>query len=92
MNCKPGDLAVIVNCSIPVNNGMIVKVLNAEHRFGRHFWRVHPTGQIAHQTIASPTITFDSTRDTGLISDCYLQPIRGNQKQDTEIKELELVK
>lgn len=31
MNCKPGDLAVIVGCQVPENNGHIVEVVERDY-------------------------------------------------------------
>lgn len=47
MNCKPGDLAVIVQGELTENIGAIVRVLGPENhpRVQERFWRVESEGR-----------------------------------------------
>lgn len=38
MNCKPGDMAIVVQGT---NIGVIVEVISVSHYCGRSYWRVH---------------------------------------------------
>jgi hypothetical protein len=71
MNCKPGDMAIVVQGT---NIGVIVEVISVSDYYGWPYWRVHtawptrawyPDGSPVMVTIAS-------------IHDARLQPIRPN--------------
>lgn len=82
MNCKPGDLAIIIYSNITQNIGGLVQVVNLADD-GR--WRVKPCQPL----MGGISKTIHS--NIGRIADCNLKPIRGNQKEDSEVKEKELI-
>jgi len=73
LNCKPDDLAVIVNAFIPENIGRLVKVLYAvdEDFLGLGvIWLIENVGA------PSPSIGFDTPQKQGTSPDAWLRPIR----------------
>lgn len=80
MNCKPGDLAVIVRCDNPINLGRIVRcesfngAANLRGPAGRIYpgaWRISP---------ALPAWSGPAT--TTYAPDEFLRPIRGQDGED----------
>ena len=89
MNCKPGDLAVIIKTDYPVNLGKIVQCLEHVIDFeGEDAWVCVTSG--------SPCFGIDWTTNEerfDRITECpdaWLRPIRGNEEPTEETKELEL--
>lgn len=69
MNCKPGDMAIVVQGT---NIGVIVEVICVSHYYGWPYWRVHtawPTR--AWNPDGSPVIITISS-----IHDARLRPLR----------------
>ena len=76
MNCKPGDLAIIVRCgSVTENIGRIVEVLRAGGEMRGHpLWVVGcPSPLIA----VVPETGQRVPRHSGLIPDAWLRPVSG---------------
>jgi hypothetical protein len=66
MNCKPGDLALIVS-GIPIDNiGKIIKVISVSERWYGHAWTYEGSIYAAH----FPGVRADA------VADCCLRPIR----------------
>lgn len=86
MNCKPGDMAIVVSGLVDqANVGRICEVLCADPtRAG--FWYVHSLGGAAH-------VVGGGVSMTGQIHDSRLRPIRPNppEEQATTSKDLEAV-
>lgn len=74
LNCRPGELAVVINSFDPVNIGSIVKVLGRDARVPHKTleWRVHAKHLL---TYAKGDKHFRRTK--GSLADADLQPIRG---------------
>lgn len=75
MNCKPGDLAVVVNASeVPANAGKIVRVTHINPLvlalFGKLFW------EFEGELLA------DDGSPCDLVDDTVLRPIRDNDGED----------
>lgn len=74
MNCKPGDLAYIVNCSIQENNDHFVTVVRLDELLTKQccqpIWRVQSASLV--RNAGGELVT------AGTIQDCKLRPIRGN--------------
>lgn len=83
MNCKPGDLAVVVrDKDFPQNNGIFVTVLglprqeNYEHQIELDDWEVQPSAPVWGWDNVEKTQA--SIGDDPLVfKDCELQPVRG---------------
>lgn len=83
MNCKPGDLAVIIHSDMPENIGAFVEVL--EPRFPeqgetdtRPQWWIKSKTPLLGCDPFDPTHTPDCFGiDDGFIADANLKPIRG---------------
>ena len=82
MNCKPGDLAVIVGASrekFVANIGKIVEVLEPASDYfvqlagGLHCWRVKSRG--------GPVLTREGMGPFGVARDCDLRPIRSDETE-----------
>jgi hypothetical protein len=74
LNCRPGELAIVVNSPNPANIGSIVKVLGRDAKAcdKKFFWKIH----------AAHTLTYSKgdkqyRRRKGSLADADLQPIRG---------------
>lgn len=83
MNCKPGDLAVIVNGE---NAGRLVTVLAVSQYHGAGFWYVEIHGRPGTGTwIGTKTRGIDNF---GHISDSRLRPIRdpGEEAEDETLQ------
>ena len=74
LNCRPGELAVVINSFDVVNIGSIVRVLGRDAKAcGKEFiWKVHATHML---TYAKGEKHF--RRKKGSLADSDLQPIRG---------------
>jgi len=74
LNCRPGELAVVINSSDPANIGSIVKVLSRDARSPHKafMWKVHAKHLL---TYAKGDKHFRRTK--GSLADTDLQPIRG---------------
>ena len=75
LNCRPGELAIVVNSFDPANIGSIVKVLGRDSKacVKKFFWR----------TYAAHTLNYAKghkqyLRIEGSLADADLQPIRGD--------------
>ena len=78
-NCKPGDLAVIVDAYNPENIGTFVKVLKAHKN---QFDLVKPEGDVLWLVEASRPMSYDVSgriykRKKGAAPDSSIRPIRG---------------
>jgi len=78
-NCKPGDLAVIVDAYNPENIGTFVKVLRAHKN---QFDLVKPEGDVLWLVEASRPMSYDVSgriykRKKGAAPDSSLRPVRG---------------
>ena len=69
MNCKPGDMAVVVRGQ---NQGLIVEIVGVSQTYGPPFWRVHSAWP-ARATFPEGTVAFVQTAS---IHDSRMQPIR----------------
>ncbi len=69
MNCKPGDMAVVVKGG---NEGLIVEVLGVSDYYGWPHWRVR-TAWLARGTMPEGTVHWVRV---GSIHDARLRPIR----------------
>ena len=79
LNCKPGDLAVIVDAYNPENIGTFVKVLKAHKN---QFDLVKPEGDVLWLVEASRPMSYDVSgriykRKKGAAPDSSIRPIRG---------------
>lgn len=74
LNCRPGELAIVVNSFDPANIGSIVKVVGRDAKaFDRKFfWRTH-----AAHTLNYAKGDKQYRRRKGSLADADLQPIRG---------------
>jgi hypothetical protein len=79
MNCKPGDLAVVVEAYNPSNIGSIVRVLRSHPNQsviaiepGDHIWTMEATHPQAYEVEGELVY-----RSSGPVPDSYLRPIRG---------------
>lgn len=79
MNCKPGDLAVVVEAYNPSNIGSIVRVLRTHPNQsviaiepGDHIWTMKATHPQAYEVEGELVY-----RSSGPVPDSYLRPIRG---------------
>lgn len=86
MNCKPGDLAIMVNSNVTENIGVIFEVLEydaegTEHH-GVHCWHVRGS---------RPTRNSDGTMSLeGRAADFHLKPIGSAPKRDVVTDVLEV--
>ena len=79
MNCKPGDMAVVVRGN---NQGLIVEIAGVSDTYGPPFWRVHLAWP-ARGTFPDGTVAFVKV---GSIHDSRMQPIRpGGAPSPTEL-------
>ncbi|MFM7800628.1 MAG: hypothetical protein ACKO69_00530 [Limnohabitans sp.] len=79
MNCRPGDLAVVVEAYNPSNIGSIVRVLRSHPNQkvlvtepGDHIWTMEATHPQAYEVDGALVY-----RSSGPVPDSYLRPIRG---------------
>ena len=74
LNCRPGELAIVINSFDPANIGSIVKVLGRDaEACGKHFfWKIHAVHLL---TYAKGDKQY--RRRKGSLADADLQPIRG---------------
>jgi hypothetical protein len=85
MNCKPGDLAVLIRSAIPENVGIIVEVVEwMGHVWSNDSitnWRVRPVGGPRQTTIGS-------LQQEGAAPDEWLRPVSGlPDTEDTDERE-----
>lgn len=74
LNCRPGELAIVVNSFDPANIGSIVKVLGRDAKAceKKFVWRIH-----AAHTLNYAKGDKQYRRRKGSLADADLQPIRG---------------
>ncbi len=79
MNCKKGDLAVVVDAYNPGNIGTILTVIRSHRNQkslkvepGDHIWLVSAPRPMTYE--CSGTLTY---RKKGPVPDSYMRPIRG---------------
>jgi hypothetical protein len=74
LNCRPGELAIVVNSFDPANIGSIVKILGRDTKAcdRKFFWRTH-----AAHTLNYAKGDIQYRRRKGSLADADLQPIRG---------------
>jgi hypothetical protein len=74
LNCRPGELAIVVNSFDPANIGSIVKVLGRDAKAcgKQFFWRIH-----APHILNYAKGDKQYRRRKGSLADADLQPIRG---------------
>jgi hypothetical protein len=74
LNCRPGELAIVMNSFDPANIGSIVKVLGRDPKAcdKKFFWRTH-----AAQLLTYAKSDKQYRRRKGSLADADLQPIRG---------------
>ena len=80
MNCKPGDLAIIVTSNAG-NEGRIVEVIRQSH-WGVGYWHVRSIGSPCMMDIGIPAMEAS-------IQDFRLRPIRPDAEPQTIARELE---
>lgn len=83
MNCKSGDLAVIVNSVVPTNVGGLVRVLDTILADAGD-WRVEALSQLT----STDGRTVAPGDRHGYIEDACLRPIRPGSVTDEEVREL----
>ena len=70
MNCKPGDLALIMKAEVSSNQGVLVEVLRAD---GPARWWV--------RSLCGPRLSTDGTRKVEVVAlDASLRPIKAKKK------------
>lgn len=79
MNCKPGDLAILIHSSTG-REGAILEVI--EYRV----FDAHPAWLVSYR---GSTLHPDSDWQNSVALDSWLRPLRGNEKEKTLAKELE---
>jgi hypothetical protein len=86
MNCKPGDLAIVVDAHNPCNIGSILRILKSHNdqnalsiEPGDHIWLVQATHPQAYER--GQKIIY---RMKGPVPDSVLRPIRGLTSEDSE--------
>jgi len=74
LNCRPGELAIVVNSFDPANIGSIVKILGRDAKAcdRSFFWKIH-----AAHTLNYAKGDKQYRRRKGSLADVDLQPIRG---------------
>lgn len=80
MNCKPGDLAVIIGGTLG-NHGHIVEVISLVGYQDR--WYVRTQGHIKG-TFYNGKVIDCQPGEVGHIRDCHLKPINGDQMDEDE--------
>lgn len=85
MNCKPGDLAVVVKAHNPCNIGSILRVLHSHPNQSAlitdptdHIWMIEATHPQAYEI--NGVIAY---YNRGPVPDSYLRPIRGCRAEDS---------
>ena len=82
MNCKPGDLAVIVRADNPSNLGRIVRCVRLADDTGGTYG---PSGEFAGNQcwwIDASIVSFDKNAVVRICPDYFLRPIRDNDGTD----------
>ena len=86
MNCKPGDLAIVVDAHNPCNIGSILRILKSHRNQtslliepGDHIWLVQATHPQAYER--GQKIIY---RMKGPVPDSVLRPIRGLTSERSE--------
>ena len=84
LNCKPGDLAVVITAHNPENIGTILRVIKKHHNQdalvdykGSHIWLAEAPRPMAY-TVGGKLVM----RRKGAVPDAILRPIRGLPKSD----------
>lgn len=86
MNCKPGDLAYIVNCTIPENNDHFVTVVRLAEELTKQnhqpIWVVE-SASLVRNSLGRLVME-------GTIQDCKLRPLRdpGDEAKDQMLRPL----
>lgn len=92
MNCKPGDLAIVVYDTQPRNIGQIVKVLRAASRPQHGEWEVEPTSPnfLIHWIAKDRNVRFGDYKNWRwiVVPDSDLRPIRGDGITEEEVRSL----
>lgn len=91
MNCKPGDLALIVSSRFEQNVGVIVDVIGVAHgkivmpQEPGQIWHCRARGAITYETVFAERIVTSE----GPIPDACLRPIRGrgNPEKSTNTRD-----
>ncbi|MBU9649374.1 hypothetical protein LGN12_18925 [Burkholderia multivorans] len=78
MNCKPGDLAIIVRAMCPENVGRIVEVLPQSEMgcFGLE-WNTRGRGPVIVLSRLTGLIVGSYVADDGWVPDAWLRPVTG---------------
>ncbi|MBR8147051.1 hypothetical protein [Burkholderia vietnamiensis] len=78
MNCKPGDLAIIVKAMCPENVGRIVVVLPQSEMgvFGLE-WNTQGRGPVMKQSRLTGLIVGSEIANDGWVPDAWLRPVSG---------------
>ena len=89
LNCKPGDLAIVVNTTLPENLGQIVEVIGTKTKQGPD---IKGPGHVWHVRTVSgrPTLLYRYNGAGGRIDklaegpapDCRLRPVSGLDNGD----------
>jgi hypothetical protein len=75
MNCKPGDLAVVVRCDVPEVVGLFVRCVRLDYWGGEPFWYLDR--RVIHN---DPRYQHDA------VFDCNLRPIRDQDGEDEMLR------
>lgn len=94
MNCKPGDMAVLVKAVLPANVGLIVQVVRAygisvcaEDR-GMFLWLIKPAWPCATMNTQTRIVKYGTNLFP--VADAWLRPIRPPETPVTETRDEEL--
>jgi hypothetical protein len=84
MNCKPGDLAILIHANLPENLGAIVEVIRPCEIFGPGYWVCSSTtprrGVIGNRVI--------SAKAENSAHDSWLRPVSGLPIDDEVTEDL----
>jgi hypothetical protein len=73
MNCKPGDLALVIRAELPENIGIVVEVVERCELFGEGYWLCRARTPRATLNGFGHVVVADS----GSVPDSWLRPISG---------------
>lgn len=91
MNCKPGDMAVVIRSVVPANMGLIVTVVKASissHSSGLPSWECKPAWPVV--MVTTDMRRWPASVELGRIPDAWLRPIRPPETPVTETRDEEL--
>lgn len=80
MNCKPGDLAIIVRDACELNIGKLVRVLDRELSENNE-WRCEAMGTIVAEYFYTGMKYTCQPGEEVWIEDAFLRPIRGENEE-----------